>query len=80
MILYTDILLTDVTQVVSERNLLGLDGPVSFFTPELVNNLSDDELAQIAGETYSTTVARKDCKEQMEKLEKALEMSRELGA
>lgn len=53
---------------------------MAHFTPELVGGLSDEELAQLAGETFSTTVARNECREQVKKLEAALAMSRELGA
>lgn len=43
---------------VTERILLGPEGPVKLFSPEMTGSLQEDELMRIAGESFVTANAR----------------------
>jgi len=59
-----------VLQVV-ERNLLGLKGPVSIFTPDYIGALSAGDLASIAAEGFATSNTRTELRFQISRLEEA---------
>ncbi|MCJ1393301.1 hypothetical protein MMC18_006173 [Xylographa bjoerkii] len=61
----------NVANMVVERNLLGLNGPVRIFTPDYVASLSTENLQYIAGEDEGTSELRQDLVAQMDRLEKA---------
>jgi len=63
----------------AERHLLGVTGPVKIFSPEFVGDLSESELADIAAENYSTSVARTNVNYQVDRLQKALEIAKQAG-
>ncbi|KAL1969323.1 hypothetical protein VTN77DRAFT_9515 [Rasamsonia byssochlamydoides] len=63
-----------VTQVV-ERHILGRDGPLKLFSAEFVADLSDDDLAFIAAESFSTSAARTELKNKLERLRQALDVA-----
>ena len=63
-----------VIQVV-ERYILGGRGPLKLFTPELVADLSDEDLEFIAGESYGTSATRTELKSKLERLRKSLEVA-----
>jgi hypothetical protein len=59
----------NVVVAVAERWWLGPSGFVGMFDGEFVGNLSDEELASIAAETYSTTNVRAELKEKLRRFE-----------
>ena len=69
----------NIANSVIERELLGADGPLRVFTPALIGGLSDDELANIAAESPSTSVTREEYKGKVNRLKKALEATRKVG-
>ncbi|KAL2845913.1 hypothetical protein BJY01DRAFT_247427 [Aspergillus pseudoustus] len=67
-----------VLQVV-ERHILGPNGPVRAFSPDMVNDLDEAELMEIAGESFSTVSTRNDLVAQRERYEKALGFAKQAG-
>lgn len=61
----------NVKNQVVARNLLGPLGPVGIFTPEFISNLSEEELASVAGEDYATSELRAELGAQISRLAKA---------
>ncbi|KAK7883400.1 hypothetical protein LTR67_011271 [Exophiala xenobiotica] len=61
----------NVVMGVVERSWLGPAGFVGMFDGEFVGNLSDEELASIAGENFSTTNLRAELKEKLHRFEEA---------
>ena len=43
-----------------ERYIVGGKGPLKIFSPEYVGDLSNEELAHIAGENFATSATRTD--------------------
>ncbi|KAN0086625.1 P-loop containing nucleoside triphosphate hydrolase protein [Elaphomyces granulatus] len=62
----------NVVMQVVERHILGDRGPLKLFTPDLVADLSDEDLEFIAGESYSTSATRAELKSKLERLRRAL--------
>lgn len=56
---------------VVERSWLGPAGFVGMFDGELVGNLSDGDLASIAGENFSTISLRAELKDKLHRFEEA---------
>ncbi|KAL3485722.1 P-loop containing nucleoside triphosphate hydrolase protein [Aspergillus germanicus] len=67
-----------VLQVV-ERHILGPNGPVRAFSPDMVNDFDEGELMEIAGESFSTSSRRNDLVAQCERFEKALNIATQSG-
>ncbi|PVH90817.1 hypothetical protein DM02DRAFT_664639 [Periconia macrospinosa] len=67
----------NVVLQVTERHLLGSNGPVRSLTSEMVGDLQDGELTDIAGENFSTSSARNDLKIKFERFQKALDVARQ---
>ncbi|KAL3453173.1 P-loop containing nucleoside triphosphate hydrolase protein [Aspergillus insuetus] len=63
-----------VLQVV-ERHILGPNGPVRAFSPDMVNDFDEGELIEIAGESFSTSSRRNDLVAQCERFEKVLNIA-----
>ncbi|KAK9604807.1 hypothetical protein V6Z93_002758 [Aspergillus fumigatus] len=72
---FTDNVIVQVT----ERYLLGPGGPVKLLSPELIGELSDGELADIASENFATSLARNELQARMDKLHRALDIARQAG-
>lgn len=62
-----------------ERYVVGETGPLKIFSPEYIGGLSNEELSDIAGENYATSVARTEITSRGERLQKALEIARRAG-
>lgn len=60
-----------VVQVV-ERCILGDDGAFQALTPELIGDMSDRTLEDIAGENYATSSARNELVSKMDRFERGL--------
>lgn len=60
-----------VLQVI-ERCYLGPEGPVMLITPEYIGEFSDQDLDEVAHETYDTARARNDNGTRLQRLEQAL--------
>jgi hypothetical protein len=67
-----------IVQVI-ERHLLGPRGPVKLLSPELIGELSDGELADIASENFATSSARTELQARMNRLHRALDIARQAG-
>jgi hypothetical protein len=67
-----------IVQVI-ERHLLGPRGPVKLLSPELIGELSDGELADIASENFATSSARTELQPRMNRLHRALDIARQAG-
>lgn len=62
-----------------ERYVVGERGPLRIFCPEYIGGLSNEELLDIAGENYATSIARTEITSRSERLQKALEIARRAG-
>ncbi|BCR91453.1 dynamin family protein [Aspergillus chevalieri] len=62
-----------------ERYVVGETGPLKIFSPEYISGFSNEELSDIAGENYSTSVARSEITSRGERLQRALEIARRAG-
>jgi hypothetical protein len=60
-----------VLQVI-ERCYFGSDGPVMLISPEYIGEFSDQDLDEVARETYETARARNDNDTRLQRLEQAL--------
>ncbi|CAI6342313.1 unnamed protein product [Periconia digitata] len=67
----------NVVLQVTERHLLGSNGPVRSLTSEMVGDLQDGELTDIAGENFSTSSTRNDLKIKLDRFHKALDIARQ---
>lgn len=67
----------NVVLQVTERHLLGSEGPVKSLTLGMVGDLQDVELTDIAGENFSTSSTRNDLKIKFERFQKALDIARQ---
>ncbi|PLB46308.1 P-loop containing nucleoside triphosphate hydrolase protein [Aspergillus steynii IBT 23096] len=64
---------------VTERHLLGPQGPVKILSPEFIGELSDGELADIASESFATSSLRIELQTRADRLRKALELANQTG-
>jgi hypothetical protein len=67
----------NVVLQVTERYLLGPDGPVKGLTPEMVGDLHDGELIDLAGENFATSATRNELTTKYERYQKALEIAKQ---
>lgn len=58
-----------------ERCYVGKLSSVTFISPEYIGELTDDELADVASESYATSSIRVETSGRLERLEKALELA-----
>lgn len=64
---------------VTERHLLGHEGPVKVLSPELVAGLSDLELADVASENFATSSLKAELQARADRLRKALGLANQTG-
>ncbi|KAF2008465.1 hypothetical protein BU24DRAFT_415823 [Aaosphaeria arxii CBS 175.79] len=57
---------------ITERIILGPNGSVRWFSPEMIGDLQDDELAYLAAENFSTSTRRNELQIKYDRLQKAL--------
>ncbi|KAF9729995.1 interferon-induced GTP-binding protein Mx1 [Paraphaeosphaeria minitans] len=67
----------NVVLQVTERCLQDNDGPVKILSPEMVRNLQDDDLTDIASENFATSSIRNELTIRFEQLQKALEIAKQ---
>ncbi|KAI2823747.1 hypothetical protein CBS147321_11058 [Aspergillus niger] len=67
-----------VVQVV-ERCILGDEGAFQALTPEMIGDLTDRALEDIAGENYATSSARNDLISKIDRFQRGLEITRQAG-
>lgn len=67
-----------VIQIV-ERHILGRDGPVRVLCSDMVNDLDDAELLDIAGEKFLTSSLRNELIGKLERFQSALEIAKQAG-
>ena len=70
---FTDNIVLQVT----ERLYLGPEGPVKTFSPELIGDLQDGELLDLAGESFATSSTRNELQNKYDRLQRALVIARE---
>ncbi|CRG92822.1 hypothetical protein PISL3812_09893 [Talaromyces islandicus] len=69
----------NVVLQVTERLILGIGGPVRTFSPDFVGELQDSDLADIAGETFTSSSSRNELTKKCEKFKLALQLAKECG-
>jgi hypothetical protein len=67
----------NVVVQVAERYLLGREGPVKSLSPDLISDLGDDDLMEIAGENFSTSSTRNELTTKFDRFQRALEIARQ---
>ena len=67
----------NVVVQITERVLLGLDGPVKTLTPELINDLQDHELMELAGENFATSSNRNELMNKYDRFQRALDIAKQ---
>jgi hypothetical protein len=67
----------NVVVQVAERYLLGREGPVKSLSPDLIADLGDDDLTEIAGENFLTSSRRNELTTKFDRFQKALEIARQ---
>ncbi|KAL4990003.1 P-loop containing nucleoside triphosphate hydrolase protein [Aspergillus falconensis] len=67
-----------VIQIV-ERYILGQDGPVRALCSDMVNDLDEGELLEIAGENFLTSSLRNELISKCERFQQALEIAKQAG-
>jgi hypothetical protein len=72
---FTDNVILQVT----ERHLLGPEGPVKILSPEWIGEFSDADLADVASENFATSSARNELQARLDKLHRALDIARQAG-
>ena len=65
-----------VIQVV-ERILLGPEGPIRILSSDMIGDLSDAELMDLAGENFVTSTSRNDLENKLERFHVALDIARQ---
>lgn len=68
----------EVVTGVVERSWLGQHGFVDIFDPEFVGALSDEEVASIAAENFSTTNTRSELREKLRRFEEARRIAKSI--
>lgn len=66
----------NVVVQVSERYIVGEEGPVKMFSPDLIGGLDDDMLTDLAGENFSTASRRNDLVSMAARLREALDIAK----
>jgi chorismate mutase len=67
----------NVVVQITERVLLGLEGPVKTLTPELINDLQDHELMELAGENFATSSNRNELMNKYDRFQRALDIAKQ---
>jgi hypothetical protein len=67
----------NVVLQVTERYLLGPSGPVKALSPELVGDLDEEMLMEVAGENFATSSARNELVSKCERFQKALDITKQ---
>jgi hypothetical protein len=62
---------------VTERLILGPDGPLKILSPDFVGDLQDNDLVDIAGENFTTSSLRNELVGKCERFQNALEIARQ---
>ena len=70
---FTDNIVLQVT----ERHILGSEGPVRSLSPDLVGDFQDDELMDIAGENFATSSNRNELVAKCERFQNALGIAKQ---
>ena len=68
----------NVVLQVTERCILSSKGPVRILSPDMIGNLGERELIEIAGENYATLSIRHELITKQERYQKALEVAKEV--
>ncbi|KAJ5932821.1 hypothetical protein N7516_007310 [Penicillium verrucosum] len=66
----------NVVVQVSERYIVGEEGPVKMFSPDLIGGFDDDMLTDLAGENFSTASRRNDLVSMAARLREALDIAK----
>ncbi|KAJ5350323.1 hypothetical protein N7541_008050 [Penicillium brevicompactum] len=66
----------NIVMQVTERHILGDDGPVKVLSPDLIGSLTELQLAELAGESFMTASRRNDLTAKAERFRKALDVAR----
>lgn len=66
----------NVVLQVTERLYLGPDGPVKSLSPDMISDLQDGELTDLAGENFATSSTRNELLNKYERFQKALDIAR----
>ncbi|KAJ5766695.1 uncharacterized protein N7511_004311 [Penicillium nucicola] len=61
---------------ITERHILGAEGPVKSLSPDLISDLSEVQLAELAGENFMTASIRNDLIAKAERFQEALKIAR----
>jgi hypothetical protein len=61
---------------ITERHILGAERPVKFLSPDLIGDLSEVQLAELAGENFMTASRRNDLIARAERFQEALKVAR----
>lgn len=61
---------------ITERHILGAEGPVKFLSSDLIGDLSEVQLAELAGENFVTASKRNDLIAKAERFQEALKIAR----
>jgi hypothetical protein len=67
----------NVVLQITERLLLGPDGPVKILSPEMIGDLQDGELSDLAGESFSTSSTRNEVMSKFARLQKAVDVAKQ---
>ncbi|KAJ4302817.1 hypothetical protein N0V90_001708 [Kalmusia sp. IMI 367209] len=67
----------NVVLQVTERLYLGPDGPVRSLSPDMIGDLQDGELTDLAGENFATSSTRNELLNKYERFQKALDIARQ---
>jgi hypothetical protein len=69
----------NVVLQVTERHFLGPDGPVKALSPEMIGDLDDNVLMEVAGENFVTSSARNELIAKGERFQRALDIAKQAG-
>jgi hypothetical protein len=67
----------NVVLQITERLLLGPNGPVKTFSPEMIGDLQDIELTDLAGKNFATSSTRNELMNKHERFQKALDIAKQ---
>jgi hypothetical protein len=67
----------NVVLQVTERHILGPAGPVRMLSPDLIGDLQESELTEIAGESFATSSIRNELVAKCERFQRALDIAKQ---
>jgi hypothetical protein len=67
----------NVVVQITERLLLGPEGPVKILSPEMIGDLQENELTVLAGENFATSSTRNELINKFERFQKALDIAKQ---